>query len=101
VGTEEKPQVPPLRFAPVGMTILWDDNSRSSDRCWGPSPCNKIVIPTGAKRSGGTCGFSSGSHADCKTGPNAKHKGKPRASLGDVGKVNPQHFGILLPFIIE
>jgi hypothetical protein len=36
-----------------------------------------------------------------KPGPNATHKGKPRASVGDVGKVNPQHFGILLPFIIE
>jgi hypothetical protein len=25
-------------------------------------PRNRIVIPTGAKRSGGTCGFSSSSH---------------------------------------
>ncbi len=26
--------------------------------------CKRIVIPTGAKRSGGTCGFSPSSHAD-------------------------------------
>jgi hypothetical protein len=37
-------------------------NSHSSDRFWGPFPPNRIVIPTGA-RSGGTCGFSAGSHA--------------------------------------
>ncbi len=53
----KKPQVPPLRCAPVGMTILLrypllvpltgaKGNSHS-----------KIVIPTGAQRSGGTCGF--------------------------------------------
>ena len=45
---EKKPQVPPLRFAPVGMTILFGGNIRRSQ--------NKFVIPTEAKRSGGICG---------------------------------------------
>jgi hypothetical protein len=48
-----KPQVPPLRFAPVGMTIPL---SRQELQLEKPHPCNRIVIPTGAKRSGGTCG---------------------------------------------
>jgi hypothetical protein len=51
---KKKPQVPPLRFAPVGMTILWRNQFPFSHR---------IVIPTGAKRSGGTCGFLAGNEA--------------------------------------
>ena len=55
----KKPQVPPLRSfgAPVGMTILLQGKSILRRRVCG---LNKIVIPTGAQRSGGTCGFSSG-----------------------------------------
>jgi hypothetical protein len=34
-------------------------------------------------------------------GPNTKHKVETRAPVGDVGKVNPHRFGILLLFIIE
>jgi hypothetical protein len=50
---KKKPQVPPLRFAPVGMTILlWPQGLQREIL----DPCNRIVIPTGAKRSGGTCG---------------------------------------------
>jgi hypothetical protein len=51
----DKPQVPPLRFAPVGMTILLQGARYPLDL----SVTNRIVIPTGAKRSGGTCGFLS------------------------------------------
>jgi hypothetical protein len=29
---EEKPQIPPLRCAPVGMTILWDHSQPFVDR---------------------------------------------------------------------
>jgi hypothetical protein len=43
-----------------------DDNSLGlltaiRPTAFGPFPCNRIVIPTGVQRSGGTCGFSSGS----------------------------------------
>jgi hypothetical protein len=68
---EEKLQIPPLRFAPVGMTKLRggylepgllfgsEDPPCPSD----PSDANGsvalyFVIPTGAKRSGGICSFS-------------------------------------------
>src|SRR6202012_444204 len=46
-----KPQVPPLRFAP-------DDNSIEEDRGSHQNSCGngRIVVPTGAKRSGRTCG---------------------------------------------
>ena len=30
----------------------------------GTCPCNRIVIPTGAKRSGGTCGFFPRTHTN-------------------------------------
>jgi hypothetical protein len=50
----EEPQVPPLRFAPVGMTISGGGNASR----WSFCGHNRIVIPTGAKRSGGTCGSS-------------------------------------------
>ncbi len=54
---EKKQQVPPLRYAPVGMTILWDGKaSKAVKRMAGNGP-TAIVIPTGAKRSGGTCCF--------------------------------------------
>jgi hypothetical protein len=48
-----QPQVPPLRScgAPVGMTILLARKSFSGRY----STPQAIVIPTGAKRSGGTC----------------------------------------------
>jgi hypothetical protein len=42
---EKKQQVPPLRFAPVGMTILLQ---RSSISRWISFGHNRIVIPTGA-----------------------------------------------------
>jgi hypothetical protein len=51
-AAEDEQQVPPLRCAPVGMTLL----------VWGsniPIP-KRSVIPTGAQRSGGTCCFSLG-----------------------------------------
>jgi hypothetical protein len=48
-----------LRFAPVGMTNLSQSkrgaNSRVPLEEKKRFPCNKFVIPTGAKRSGGTC----------------------------------------------
>jgi hypothetical protein len=48
---KEKQQVPPLRFATVGMTLLvWVTNIPILKRS---------VIPTGAKRSGRTCCSSS------------------------------------------
>ena len=53
---EKKPQVPPLRFAPVGMTIHCGGKVVLAEALCGH---NRIVIPTGAKRSGGTCGFFS------------------------------------------
>ena len=77
------PQVPPLRCAPVGMTRGRGASGESNCRkkavfiiLGGPpmippvgmttifrciySGLYRIVIPTGAKRSGGTCGFSCG-----------------------------------------
>jgi hypothetical protein len=81
-----EPQVPPLRYAPVGMTkgregaskevaerepvsSAWvgplahdscarDDNSVAWESIsrWSSCGHNRIVIPTGAQRSGGTCG---------------------------------------------
>jgi len=53
---ETKPQVPPLRFASVGMTILLCPQQLHRGIL---DPCIRIVIPTEAKRSGGTCGFVS------------------------------------------
>ena len=63
-------QIPPLRYAPVGMTKgEWGFHSRSVARIpglksetWGArsfvadADTLPFVIPTGAKRSGGTCG---------------------------------------------
>jgi hypothetical protein len=49
-----KPQVPPLRFAPVGMTILLRPQVLQREI---PAHRPRIVILTGAKRSGRTCGF--------------------------------------------
>ena len=124
----KKPQVPPLRYAPVGMTILlWElalalvngtssrwhnkivipteaqrsgepdlrrvqggarrwkmrvDQFRELARLLVPltrakaNSHNKIVIPTGAQRSGGTCGFFPSS------GSVAADKGKTAARLG-------------------
>ena len=50
-----KPQVPPLRYASVGMTkggvVTF---IRSCQIGWTEE---KPQVPTGAKRSGGTCGF--------------------------------------------
>jgi hypothetical protein len=85
---EGEPQVPRLRCAPVGMTILWrgakyfslkflraqqncHPDRRSHGRAGPPkvmkngscsattlpgSAISPLVIPTGAQRSGGTCG---------------------------------------------
>jgi hypothetical protein len=69
---EKKQQVPPLRFAPVGMTILLQ---RSSISRWISFGHNRIVIPTGAKRSGGTCCFFPRAFV-----PLWQVKGGPRAS---------------------
>ena len=55
---QQKQQVPPLRFAPVGMTILLQ--GRTLFRCI-YSAYYRIVIPTGAKRSGGICSAPCGS----------------------------------------
>jgi hypothetical protein len=52
---QAKQQVPPLRFAPVGMTIL--SRGRTLFRCI-YSGHYRIVVPTEAKCSGGTCCFS-------------------------------------------
>ena len=54
---KKKPQVPPLRCAPVEMTILLRDEFRVSRRKRSLS-YNRIVISTGAQRSGEICGFS-------------------------------------------
>jgi hypothetical protein len=44
---KKKPQISPLRYAPVEMTNLWlRDNSFSMENR--PQPCNKFVISTGA-----------------------------------------------------
>ena len=40
---------------------------------FGPFPCNRIVIPTGAQRSGGICGFSSSSHANSEDSESDLH----------------------------
>jgi hypothetical protein len=50
----EKPQVPPLRYASVGMTILLRDQLLFRSILSG---LYRIVIPTGAKRSGATVWF--------------------------------------------
>jgi hypothetical protein len=34
-GNQKKQQVPPLRFAPVGMTILLQGNGPKTDRTYG------------------------------------------------------------------
>ena len=56
-GEGKKPQVPPLRCAPVGMTILLWELALAPVNGTSSRWHNKIVIPTGAQRSGGTCGF--------------------------------------------
>jgi len=48
-GNDEQ-QVPPLRCAPVGMTILLHNGNYREKS----SISNRIVIPTGAQRSGAT-----------------------------------------------
>ena len=50
----KKPQVPPLRCAPVGMTILLCRRLPVPLTGAKGNSYNKIVIPTGAQRSGGT-----------------------------------------------
>ena len=50
-------QVPPLRCAPVGMTILLCHRLLVPLTGAKANSHNKIVIPTGAQRSGGTCCF--------------------------------------------
>src|SRR5580658_2197165 len=54
-----KPQVPPLRHAPVGMTILFVAARAFSWQILHPH--ERIVIPTVAKRSGGICSAPCGS----------------------------------------
>src|SRR5580698_1340424 len=48
------------------MTILLQGNGQKTGQTNKYQCSERIVIPTGAQRSGGTCCFSSGSHADCK-----------------------------------
>jgi hypothetical protein len=45
----------------------------------------RVVIPTGAKRSGGTCGFSSSSHADSKAPDVFSRPCERRGSLCKLG----------------
>jgi hypothetical protein len=52
-----KPQISPLRCAPVEMTNLLS-RSRPCQLDSGQFPQNKFVISTGAQRSGEICGFS-------------------------------------------
>ena len=53
----KRPQDPPLRCAPVGMTgLLWELTLALVNGTSGRWH-NKIVIPTEAQRSGGTCGL--------------------------------------------
>jgi hypothetical protein len=58
VRTKEKPQISPLRFAPVEMTNLFQEDALSTQWKKGRELLNKFVISTGAKRSGEICGFS-------------------------------------------
>jgi hypothetical protein len=51
-AAEDEQQVLPLRFAPVGMTLLFRIGMLVTQ--------TRSVIPTVAKRSGGTCCFSLG-----------------------------------------
>jgi hypothetical protein len=54
---KKKPQISPLRCAPVEMTNLLHGKSQFSSGC-APRPwLNKFVISTGAQRSGEICGF--------------------------------------------
>jgi hypothetical protein len=46
------------------MTILLQGNGLKSGQTNGSQWSHRIVIATGAQRSGGTCCFSAGSHAD-------------------------------------
>jgi hypothetical protein len=57
VRTKKKPQISPLRYAPVEMTRLWQLKLLSLSRKRGTLSSNKFVIPTGAQRSGEICGF--------------------------------------------
>jgi hypothetical protein len=53
-----KPQISPLRFAPVEMTIQWKEEiPRFQEKCES-FVCNKFVVSTAAKRSGEICGFT-------------------------------------------
>jgi hypothetical protein len=57
VRTKKKPQISPLRFAPVEMTNLFELR-KVVHRLEKPQfTQNKFVISTGAKRSGEICGF--------------------------------------------
>jgi hypothetical protein len=53
----KKPQISPLRCAPVEMTILLQLRFRISRGNTGNLLPNRIVISTGAQRSGEICGF--------------------------------------------
>jgi len=66
VRTEKKPQISPLRCAPVEMTSLFEGSVLVSRVvmpifAWKPTSSNpnKLVISTGAQRSGEICGFFS------------------------------------------
>jgi hypothetical protein len=62
VRTKKKPQISPLRCAPVETTNLLQENALSTQWTKGREWLNKFVISTGAQRSGEICGFFSGAH---------------------------------------
>jgi hypothetical protein len=93
---------PPLRFASVGLTLSFkipglrtETNKVTGSQDYNSvgrlTPlrltvleaisCNRIVIPTGAKRGGGTCGFSSSSHANNRPVPTGFCQGTDSAGL--------------------
>jgi hypothetical protein len=51
-------------YAPVGMTTLWQGNAPKAVRRMAVDGPAKLSSRPERKRSGGTCGFSSGSHAN-------------------------------------
>jgi hypothetical protein len=64
VMTGREPQVPPLRCAPVGMTILLQGNAPKAVRRMAANGPTELSSRPERERRGGTCGFSSGSQAD-------------------------------------
>jgi hypothetical protein len=56
VRIKREPQISPLRCAPVEMTILFEGKDFGFPGEIGNLSCNRIVISTGAQRSGEICG---------------------------------------------